>query len=363
MGALRDRPSAAQITAVHALVAIVTAPIAARVTQADAAEARLTRAEAAEAVPLEEVPALVLMEVLGDVDLFVGVSSVGVDPTWYDRGPEQQLQYWRQYAFGELTESVRTLKDVLSTLPPCLTALQGRWQVEDRYLVVRGELRTYEIHLGSANIRMAPNDQYLCIVRARGAAPARSDLFLPFEGDGTLSEILSKALLLVRDKAITDPSILRQIRGCAPPIAAGSPESRVTEQEVVQPQDRDSKESNLVIGMQGPGAVHPQVEALLQCEDVPRSSCTVRGLVDSVVARITEAPAIGTQSKRATRTSRRSEQHHAAAARKGEDHPHARTRLARWACDAVQPNVHNVAGGRLGSQPAGERHLSRGGVA
>ena len=54
---------------------------------------------------------------------------------------------------------------------------------------------------------MEPNDQYLCIVpNADGRGPA-SDVFLPFEGDGTLSIILSKAFLLADDAKITDPTI------------------------------------------------------------------------------------------------------------------------------------------------------------
>jgi hypothetical protein len=36
--------------------------------------------------------------------------------------------------------------------------------------------------------------------------------WLPFEGDVMLSVILSKAVLLVNDTAITDPSITRQLR-------------------------------------------------------------------------------------------------------------------------------------------------------
>jgi hypothetical protein len=36
--------------------------------------------------------------------------------------------------------------------------------------------------------------------------------FLPFEGDGTLSVILSEAFLLAQDTKITDPSIVRQIQ-------------------------------------------------------------------------------------------------------------------------------------------------------
>ena len=42
----------------------------------------------------------------------------------------------------------------------------GNWTSD--FLIVRGELRTYRIHLGSGNILMDPNSQYLCIVPGRG---------------------------------------------------------------------------------------------------------------------------------------------------------------------------------------------------
>ena len=58
---------------------------------------------------------------------------------------------------------------------------------------------------------MEPNDQYLCIVADRGGQSPKAELFLPFEGDQTLSLILSKAFLLANDKDITDPTIVRQI--------------------------------------------------------------------------------------------------------------------------------------------------------
>jgi hypothetical protein len=73
-------------------------------------------------------------------------------------------------------------------------------------------VRTYKIHLGSGNILMAPNDQYLCIVpRQSVAGGEQANVFLPFEGDSTLSIILSKAFMLARDTEITDPTIVRQI--------------------------------------------------------------------------------------------------------------------------------------------------------
>lgn len=67
------------------------------------------------------------------------------------------------------------------------------------------------IHMGSGNILMEPNDQYLCIVPDSRSKATQGDLFLPFEGDNTLSIILSKALLLAEDTRIKDPTIVRQI--------------------------------------------------------------------------------------------------------------------------------------------------------
>ncbi|MER6926222.1 hypothetical protein ABT314_46200, partial [Streptomyces spiralis] len=85
--------------------------------------------------------------------------------------------------------------------------------LDGRFLVVAGDLRTYRIHLGSANILMEPDDAYLCIVPSRGKGAGRGDgkVFLPFEDD-RLSLILSKAFLLAADSRITDETILRQIK-------------------------------------------------------------------------------------------------------------------------------------------------------
>jgi hypothetical protein len=146
------------------------------------------------------------------VDLFVGVASVGNDPTWQDGGPNRRYRdYWHDYSFGELTESAATRRAVLERLVPRLR-IADRCSLSDRFLVVRGELRTYKIHLGSGNILMEPNDQYLCIVPDRSLGAARDgELFLPFDGDPLLSVILSKAFLLAEDKAIQDKTITRQI--------------------------------------------------------------------------------------------------------------------------------------------------------
>ncbi len=176
-------------------------------------QVRFYRLGTTEPLRLEQVPPLVFSEIMRDVDLFVGVASVGNDPAWQDGGPEGRYRdYWQSYAFGELSGTATTRKQVLERLVPRLK-IAAQCAFSDRFLVVRGSKRTYKIHLASANILMEPNDQYLCVVPDARARGAPADLFLPFEGDNTLSIIISKALLLADDEKITDPTITRQIDG------------------------------------------------------------------------------------------------------------------------------------------------------
>ncbi|MGW6536034.1 DUF4132 domain-containing protein [Streptomyces sp. NPDC055051] len=168
-----------------------------------------------EEAPLEEVPALVLSEALRDVDLFVGVASVGADPDWRDRGADRAYgDYWMRWGFGELGEGARVRRETLARLLPRIR-IADRLELTDRFLRVRGELGAYRIHLGSGNVLMEPSDAYLCVVvdRSREAGRAAGKVFLPFEEDGgMLSVILSKAFLLAADDRITDPSITAQLR-------------------------------------------------------------------------------------------------------------------------------------------------------
>ncbi|MEV2278783.1 DUF4132 domain-containing protein [Nocardiopsis sp. NPDC049922] len=173
-------------------------------------QVRFHRAGEREPGPLAEVSTLVLSEAMRDVDLAVGVSSIAADPEWVDRGESAHLPYWRAAAFGELTENAVVRREALERLLPRLSTAD-RLEVDGRFLRVRGDLRSYRIHLGSANILMDPDDSYLCVVPSgKEKGPG---MFLPFEQDGgRLALILSKALMLAKDSAIEDVSIARQIR-------------------------------------------------------------------------------------------------------------------------------------------------------
>ncbi|KOU62821.1 hypothetical protein ADK57_23800 [Streptomyces sp. MMG1533] len=167
-------------------------------------------ADPVDPLPLDSIPPLVLSEVLRDVDLFVGVSSVGNDPTWQDGGPDGRFrEYWTSYGFGELNQSAETRRLLLDRLIPRL-AIADRCTLEGRFLHVKGERHTYKIHLGSGNILMTPDDRYLCIVpKSNGSAPQAG--YLPYEGDRMLAVILSKAMMLADDTKITDPTIRSQL--------------------------------------------------------------------------------------------------------------------------------------------------------
>lgn len=168
-----------------------------------------------EPLPVDQVPARAFCEAMYDIDTIVGRTSIGADRHWQDRGAgaahplsevPEFIAYRQRYASGQTGELARSRHDFLATILPAL-AIADQCQLEKDFLIVDGKRNTYKINLGSGNILIAPNDRYLCIVRAS----AGSDSYVPFEGDEILSMILSKAMMLADDDKITEPHILNQL--------------------------------------------------------------------------------------------------------------------------------------------------------
>ena len=135
----------------------------------------------------------------------------GNDPSWQHGGRETRYgEYWGNDSFGELSATAFSRRETLERLIPRLK-IANKCVLSDRFLLVQGTRGQYKIHIGSGNILMEPNDQYLCIVPDAKARAGTPQVYLPFEGDATLSIILSKAFLLADDRAIKDPVILRQL--------------------------------------------------------------------------------------------------------------------------------------------------------
>jgi hypothetical protein len=166
-------------------------------------------------LPLAQIPPVVFSEVMRACDLFTAVASIAADPTWLDRGqdahhPSQWGQaadvYWRNVNTGDLVESGKRRHAMLARIIPRL-AIADKLTLTDRALVVKGTRHTYEIHLGSG--AASRSGRHICIV-PKNTAPG-TKVWLPFEGDRTLSIIISKAVLLAADDRITDRVILAQI--------------------------------------------------------------------------------------------------------------------------------------------------------
>jgi hypothetical protein len=138
---------------------------------------------------LGEVPPVIFSEVMRDLDLVVSVAHVGgVDP--------------------EATQSTVAMRSTLLE-ETCSLLKLGNVRIESRHALIKGEYGRYSVHLGSGVVHKQPGGS-LCVVAVN--AQHRGRLFLPFaDDDPRTAEVMSKVLLLARDKEIQDPTILEQI--------------------------------------------------------------------------------------------------------------------------------------------------------
>lgn len=138
---------------------------------------------------LADVPPRLFSEAMRDLDLVVSVAHVGgVDPEASASTVEMRAALVREAATLLKLENVR---------------------LEKSHVLISGHLADYSIHLGSAIVHRQPGG-FVCIVPS--FAPQRGRLFLPFaDNDPRTAEVVSKVLLLAKDKDIKDPTILEQI--------------------------------------------------------------------------------------------------------------------------------------------------------
>ncbi|MFB6453852.1 DUF4132 domain-containing protein [Chitinophaga sp. Hz27] len=140
-------------------------------------------------VAFKDIPVHIFSEVMRDIDLVVSVAHVGgVDPEASHSSIEMRVVL--------LQESARLFK--LSNVT-----------VKGNHAFIKGHYGEYSVHLGSAVVHQLPGN-YLSILPVH--SQHRGRLFLPFADDDPKSaELISKVLLLARDKEIQDPTVLRQI--------------------------------------------------------------------------------------------------------------------------------------------------------
>ncbi|BCL79277.1 DUF4132 domain-containing protein [Ktedonobacteria bacterium brp13] len=182
-------------------------------------------AEKSAEMRFKEVPPLVLSEVMRDLDLFVSVTSIARDREDDDEVEESEdplVRYMRRYGFGELSSSAYERKQFLQRLVPGLTIAE-RCSFQGHFVQVRGDLFTYKIHLGSANIVVEPENHYLPMQAIWQAdTSSGGKYFLPFEGDTIISEILSKMFVLANDTAPKMIQLLKETQFLKEPNGAAN---------------------------------------------------------------------------------------------------------------------------------------------
>ncbi|MGB7414441.1 MAG: DUF4132 domain-containing protein, partial [Thermosynechococcaceae cyanobacterium] len=138
---------------------------------------------------LEAVPPRIFSEVMRDLDLVVSVAHQGgVDPEASASTVEMRAALLRETSRLLKIENIR---------------------LQEPHALIKGQLGNYSLHLGSATVHRQPGGA-LCIVPVH--SQHRGRLFLPFvDDDPKTAEVISKALLLAKDHAIQDPTILEQL--------------------------------------------------------------------------------------------------------------------------------------------------------
>jgi hypothetical protein len=138
---------------------------------------------------LDDVPPRLFSEVMRDLDLVVSVAHRGgVDPEASHSTIEMRTAILRE------TIQWLNLNNV---------------QLKESWVLIEGQRATYNVHMGSGVVHKQPGGT-LCIIPIH--SQHRGRIFLPFvDNDPKTAEIISKVLLLAKDEAIHDPSILEQI--------------------------------------------------------------------------------------------------------------------------------------------------------
>jgi hypothetical protein len=140
-------------------------------------------------LPLADLPPRVFSEAMRDLDLVVSVAHLGgVDPEASASTVEMRAALLRE---------------------TCVLLGLDNVRIRDSHAIVRGELGDYSVHLGSGTVHRQPGGA-VCIVPVH--SQHRGRLFLPFaDDDPKTAEVVSKTLLLARDRDIKDPTILEQM--------------------------------------------------------------------------------------------------------------------------------------------------------
>lgn len=177
------------------------------------------RGEATEsaAVKLAELPEPIYSEVMRHCDLITAAGSIAADPEWLARAAQADeaeallklgKTYWEQANSGPLEALGQRRRAMLARLIKRID-IGHQLTLTDTALRVAGQRGSYDIHLFAGACSMG--GRTITIPPESICEP--DDIWLPFEGDSVLLQVLAKARMFAADDLISDPDILDQIGG------------------------------------------------------------------------------------------------------------------------------------------------------
>ncbi len=172
---------------------------------------KLMGIEKVEKTAFTEVPLKTRSEVCRDADLFIATTSIANDPELSTTTEEQKVyreDYNRSY-FSD-NASIRIRKNIIQQLAP---RLELNADFEQNYWLVKGQLNSYRINLGSGFAQIEGSQRHLNLLPDIRTVKKHKKLHLPIQDDETLYIILAKALFLSKDVDIEEEKIKKMLTG------------------------------------------------------------------------------------------------------------------------------------------------------
>jgi hypothetical protein len=118
----------------------------------------------------------------------------------------------KEFDIQELTEIVSLRSDLLSRVLS-LTRIGDRCKIVKSWLEVRGQLGTYQIHLGWAGVALMTDSRPRWLrIPQRVLSEVELDLqHVPLDLDYRTEQVLRKAYVLAEDGKINSPELVRQL--------------------------------------------------------------------------------------------------------------------------------------------------------
>lgn len=148
---------------------------------------------AAEEINAHRIDPVIYSETLRDIDLFISLTSIGNDVSWFESQLMQVKQYLAKYTTVDLSGVAKVRAEIIKRI--ILSLKKDNISIRDNFVFVKGGDRSFRIHLISGHVFSVEENTFYEI-KSPLKKLAGSKTFVPVEADGIIEAIVSKAVFL-----------------------------------------------------------------------------------------------------------------------------------------------------------------------